>query len=280
MRRAFTLVEMLVVVIIISMLVGLLAPAMIGARNKANRAVISMEISQLDFACKAFKEKFGEYPPDFADEDRVAALEQVKRFIARAWPRCTKLPRDFRGASLPAKYDAGRALVYWLGGLYDDSEGNWVGFSADPQNPFDVDDAGDLLPPFDPGNPTNPHRSPSRIQSFFKFQTGPRVVGPKYATPIPVTAGYVYFRAENRSYATKGWPTAATLGAMYDGPRGTAPRHWLASESFQIRCCGMDGLLISPALTWWAAWGLHPDVAESRDDLGSCWEGMLEDCVQ
>ncbi len=65
----FTLVEMLVVITIIGILAGLVIPAVVVAMRKAKEATIVMEISQLDMALKAYKEKFGEYPPDFAGLD-------------------------------------------------------------------------------------------------------------------------------------------------------------------------------------------------------------------
>ena len=66
MRAAFTLVEMLVVIAIIGILAGLLIPAVVSATGHAKEAVIVSELSQLDAACKAYQEKYGEFPPDFA----------------------------------------------------------------------------------------------------------------------------------------------------------------------------------------------------------------------
>ncbi len=65
-RRGFTLVEMLVVITIIGILAGLAIPAVIVARNRAKVGAMVMDIKQLEMACQAYKEKFGEYPPDFA----------------------------------------------------------------------------------------------------------------------------------------------------------------------------------------------------------------------
>lgn len=314
MRRGFTLVEVLVVVIIISLLVAMTTPAIMGARRKAARAVMSMEIYQIDFACKAFKERFGEYPPDFADVDRVKALAQVKRFISRAFPRIKsdRLPKDFRDekVGLPLQYNASTALIYWLGGIYNSDEGMFFGFSADPSNPFDVDTNGDVYPPSRPVGNTDPVMCTSRIKPVFKFPLGPRVTlsgtttsgvklysfwPPKVDTVVG-SAGYVYFRAENRSYETKGWANPTVLGATYDTTVTLPPpkKKWLNAESYQLRCCGLDGMLITfldPPLNtqeaWWTEWGKHPSVPidpdiyfQNRDDLSNCWEGQLEDNAQ
>ena len=303
-KSAFTLVEMLVVIIIIGVLAALLLPAVNAIRGSANKAAAAVEISQLDFALQSLKEKYGSYPPDFADVDRVAALAQVKRFIAKAWPRCTRLPRDFRGTELPPQFNAGTALVFWLGGNFDRSQdldtGRWliqhIGFSADPQNPFDVDADGDPLPAV-AASPGDPVRCASRVNPFYRFPND-RITGspaanfafwPKTHLRPTVGAGYVYFRAENRSYATKGFATLA-YGAMVDGrhPLMPLPWPWLNADTFQIRSCGPDGAWYSGQTTaegscWGHRFGM-PEVflpafpsVRIADDMGNCWEGTLED---
>ena len=288
-RTAFTLVELLVVITIIGILAGLIAAAAIPARRAANRAAITMEINQLDMACKAFKEKLGDYPPDFADVDRVKAKADVVRFIARAFPRCTRLPINFQNAAtdLPAEYNPGTALAFWLGGDRD-ADGNFIGFSADPSNPFDVDAVGAPLTT----------KCPSRIQPFYDFNRERMVAWtwqgctpvpcrsywPQGTTPESTTqgAGFFYFRNDNGNYATKGWLNV-NRGAIRDGRvTGTV---WLNPQSFQIRCCGLDGRWWSDAI---AATGQWPDVfgvvatgakqnSENFDDQGNFCTGTLED---
>jgi len=63
-RQGFTLVELLVVVIIITMLAGLGLKVGVGAMHAARRAVIVMEIRQLTIAMEQYKNECGEYPPD------------------------------------------------------------------------------------------------------------------------------------------------------------------------------------------------------------------------
>ena len=62
-RKAFTLVELLVVITIIGILTGLVTAAAVAARRRAKIATVVMEVKQLEAACQAYKEKFGEYPP-------------------------------------------------------------------------------------------------------------------------------------------------------------------------------------------------------------------------
>ena len=58
--------ELLVVITIIGILTGLVTAAAVAARRRAKIATVVMEVKQLETACQVYKEKFGEYPPDFA----------------------------------------------------------------------------------------------------------------------------------------------------------------------------------------------------------------------
>ena len=62
-RAAFTLVELLVVIGIITILAGLLTPAIMGAMRKAHEASTVNTIHQVELAAQAFMNDFGEYPP-------------------------------------------------------------------------------------------------------------------------------------------------------------------------------------------------------------------------
>lgn len=87
------------------------------ARRSAERIKerISVEAHLLHAGMERFKEKFGQYPPNFDDD------EAVMRFVKSAFPKyvegVSSLP--------PKKLDAARALVFWLSDL-----------GADPADPF------------------------------------------------------------------------------------------------------------------------------------------------
>ena len=62
-RGGFTMIELLMVIIIISILIGLLLPAINAAMRTARNAAVSSEINQLAAAMENFRSKYGDYPP-------------------------------------------------------------------------------------------------------------------------------------------------------------------------------------------------------------------------
>src|ERR1043166_5927883 len=63
-RRAFTLIELMVVISIIAILIGLLFPALRGVQDQAKRAQAKNEVSQIVTAVNAFYTEYGRYPID------------------------------------------------------------------------------------------------------------------------------------------------------------------------------------------------------------------------
>jgi prepilin-type N-terminal cleavage/methylation domain-containing protein len=201
-RAAFTLIEMLVVITIIGILAGLITGAAIVARKTARNAAIAVELSNLDAACKAYKEKFGEYPPDFAglnntNNDPTATGQtyqktvqnQILRHLAVAFPRYVPGKpagngktgwdgfrddvKTFWKIDINTYYPSpSTALVFWLGGKpewYLDSSNSDI-LPGDAK--FDKNKPVRSLLGFS-ANPVNPFdASTSRAKPFFEFDIG------------------------------------------------------------------------------------------------------------
>jgi prepilin-type N-terminal cleavage/methylation domain-containing protein len=200
---AFTLVEILTVIIILGLLAALVTGAVLGVLIPGNNAVIAAEIAQLHLAVENFHRQFQVYPPDFHD------LAEVRSALRKIFPRCPEENYPDLAGQSPAS-----ALAFWLGGP------NGNGFSANPQNPFDTNS--------------------SRIGPFFEFDPGRlKIAGGvrRYYPPrVPgLTAPYVYFRAGGNGY--EGHPGDPPVKPFWD----TRTHNWVNPRSFQILCAGLDG---------------------------------------
>ncbi|MBQ9873883.1 MAG: prepilin-type N-terminal cleavage/methylation domain-containing protein [Thermoguttaceae bacterium] len=154
----FTLVEMLIVIVIIGMLAGLTTTVLVSARASVRSSVVASEMAQLSIALDEYKNRYGEYPPDFSNPD------DVMRHVKKRWPRYNVATfNDFLvdietgclissgsgyyfnnandkgwsadGAHNWAPVNYASSLVFWLGGL-PDKDGNPSGFYSNPKHPL------------------------------------------------------------------------------------------------------------------------------------------------
>jgi prepilin-type N-terminal cleavage/methylation domain-containing protein len=68
-RKAFTIVELLIVVTIIALLLGILLPSITMVRTKAKETAQKAQFATIDMALEAFKQDYGDYPPSDWQED-------------------------------------------------------------------------------------------------------------------------------------------------------------------------------------------------------------------
>lgn len=161
-RPGFTLVELLMVIVIISLLIAMILPAIQSSMRRAREAQVKSEISSLESGITNFKSEFGMDPPSFvylyeqgAQWSSVPAAARSRAFLRKMWPQFNfALDRDIDGRNgttadpdgdnIPGiTLTAGECLVFFLGGMCEvtpTSSGGvaWThrGFSTNPTDPL------------------------------------------------------------------------------------------------------------------------------------------------
>lgn len=186
--------------------VALLAALSVGAltwpKHRGDYSVETLtEIQKLSAALELYRDRYGEYPPDFADENLV--VEHVHRIMP-----------DYRGP-MPMGMTAPQALVFWLSG-----------FSDEPGEPFGIKGNREPLFDFD--------------RERVVVQDNGEVYLPPGARPFEQPYYYHDSRtylavASSGAIAARSVPYVAQMGG--DG----APARWVNGDSFQVIAAGHDG---------------------------------------
>jgi hypothetical protein len=185
--------------------------------HRSPAIVLKIEVMQFDQALNAYKEKFGEFPPDGGDPAAVT------RHLARLFPQSKDAP--------PIAINPSTALAFWLGGVPEvdpngQPTGRLCGFSANPLHPFE-----------------NNKTEPRRIGPFYEFDLsrlppGTYTYYPRNGLPAEPAHNqpYVYFAARDGSYSN-----LSKWGHCRPYVNTLTPNSYVNPTTFQILSPGLDG---------------------------------------
>jgi prepilin-type N-terminal cleavage/methylation domain-containing protein len=255
-QAGFTLVELLMVIIIISLLTGLLVVAVGKARIAAQDARVVAEISELDRAVKSYKDKYNAFPPTLWGGGSAAQQAAFMAHVRRAFRKAnfadyasfrTGLMTATNSSALsspgypntagldPSQMEPAEALVFWLGGIpaqHNAAGSTWGGstkvdgFHRDPANPF------------------QPRTSAGqqREAPFFPFDQAR--LGDADADgwleyyPPGSTSPYVYFNSG--SYLSSPYTGGGAVGMARPYTDATITGGFMNPSTFQIIAAGQD----------------------------------------
>ena len=250
-RPAFTLIELLVVLGIIALLIALLMPAVMYAVNVARRAQMGVEISALNDAIEKYKQKVGDYPPNFRDAN--ALMRHIRMRYPKIAPSELNAVFDTSGA-VPVVRDAmqldeGESLVFWLAGTRND-----------PRYPFGLTvPATGTLPPYQTYYEFDQRRLvDDDLNTAYTGDTTYTTRGypsiPSFRTKYAKDTFYLYLDSRSYDELTSDFTDASTGAyAEIDGnvttlqhdqvtrPYATDTATPMNPTSFQILCAGQDG---------------------------------------
>jgi prepilin-type N-terminal cleavage/methylation domain-containing protein len=128
-KRAFTLVELLVVISIIAALAAMTVALYSRVAGKTNESAIRTELEQIKLALQVYKEKNGYFPP--SDENDVANNQLYKNLSGKGVEKGKNLLAELK----PSQYDAGGNLVSPALGRKDSKQNErWKYNSRNPEH--------------------------------------------------------------------------------------------------------------------------------------------------
>ena len=259
-RNAFTLTELMIVIVIIGILVGISSPFIYAALTRAKEFTIQNEIVQMDAAVQRFETKHGFFPPaigpgleiDNSPSNSIAEsmveLAKFRRYLNRIAPNHAEGSSgglDIWWRDVGSKLDAESSLVFWLSGLCTSKQYPLSGSAA-------IISSNRALAPYNANlffnqaeGEANPNFSIDR-DVFFEFTSGQLVTNfsageteiRSYNQPEGKGDALAYRYRDSKSYA----PSDLTVAALaYHVEEADGTIVFFNPGTFQIICPGMDG---------------------------------------
>jgi prepilin-type N-terminal cleavage/methylation domain-containing protein len=214
-RPAFTLVELLVVIVILAMLASLVTVAASRAMTAARNAAIKAEIDMLHMAIMNYKNEYGSFPP-CSDTASDGSAGLVNRHLSRLFPRGGS---SIATAAQAAAINPETSLVTWLSGYTNN-----------------------------PASPISPDRDRKKLYDFDRS----RISGSSYRPSNKPGSPFIYVDSAHYTTgagATLAVATVALTGGTYFAHRVPASPNLdfvtltqpaFNPDSFQILCAGAD----------------------------------------
>jgi prepilin-type N-terminal cleavage/methylation domain-containing protein len=264
----FTLVELLVVIAILGILTALITVAAQRAMVAAKRTRVKAEVDQLAAAFKAYKAKYGSYPPNFNNGNNTAA---VKRHLLKAFPR---ISQQELADILTLKLTPAEATWFWL-----------AGFTPDPTRPVSGSSGGSVTPLFEfdktrlvktrGGNPVTINGKNIWLNAY-KPQGS------------DLTEPYIYFDM-SRTSPTASSPSPPSYTSSDSGDTiwpyissTLSPTQFVESKSFQVLAAGLDNDWASKsgrAVDEQPTFPEGPFIGADADNLASFSTKSMEDSM-
>lgn len=249
-RTAFSMVELMVVVVIIGILAALILPAIGAAQRRARIAQAQSEFEKFKAAIGSFKQRFGVEPPSqvtlHESPTGWTADARSRAIIKQIWPQFDFTYSQYTGNAIDVNldgdtsdsvvFDGAECLVFFLGGMFDPTSGAKVGFSKNPRSPFLFDQGSRDGPFFEFTGGMTASGSVLNFSGRFVDSDNDRV--PEYVDSLPSQIQPLVYYS---SYGGAGYRAQDNTGRMarpyYQDAAGRNPFN---RESFQLISPGLD----------------------------------------
>ena len=258
-RRAFTMIELLVVIAIISVLMGILLPAIQRVRDTARGAQAMSDMGQLSQGIANFTSTLNcPVPPTNLNSADTSG--DSWRYMKLVWPRLSAPPRSIPGFGT-SNLDGNRSLQFFLGGYADGAL--YTGFTDSSATPFSSANA-------------------KKTNVFFDFPIK-KIVNGHFVDPWGTPYFYMSSRKGN-DYLVSGNPPSNPLGGPCTlatpagnqtvNPFTDSTSKFVNQNSFQIISAGRNQNVGSGG-AWSPGSATYAPYSAGGDDLSNFHAGQL-----